>query len=68
MDVLRLDTWLEALVAWDALWPDFMWNRTIDPTLRISAAITFLDSLLKLVIHSVLVVHARGGMNRIVCS
>jgi hypothetical protein len=53
MDVLRIDTWLEALVAWDALWPDFVRNRSIDPTLRISAVIAFLDSLLKLVVLSV---------------
>jgi hypothetical protein len=45
-----------------------VWNRTIDPTLGISAAIPFLDSFLKLVVHSILVVHARGGMYRIVCS
>lgn len=68
MDVLRIDTRLEALVAWDALWPDFVRNRPIDPALRISAAIAFLDSFLKLVIHSVGVVHARGGMYRVVCS
>jgi hypothetical protein len=46
MDVLRIDTWLEALVAWDALWPYFVGNRTTDPTLGISAVIAFLDSLL----------------------
>ena len=68
MDVLRIDTWLEALVAWDALWPYFVRNRSIYPALCISAVIAFLDSLLKLVVHSVGVVHARGGMYRIVCS
>ena len=57
MDVLSINSRLESLIARHSLWSYLVRYGPANPALCISASVSFLDSLLKFIKHSIRVVH-----------
>ena len=68
MDILCVDSRLETLIARDSLRSHIMGSCPSNPALSLSTSVSFLDSLLKLVKHSIRIVQASCCMDRIVGS